>query len=435
MFTYRKLVCLLTSSAALITLAIEAYPGIRVAAPRLPDLRSQQTVPPEPVAKRIRESSVNVIVFTKHGDDSGGANYAGFIIAPEVVATCYDVVKHARAIVVDSLGNPGHGRLARILRFDEKSDIALLGVKGLEGTPSPITNQKDVRVGDKVYVETNWLGWQSGWAVESDITELNDENETSLVKFTFPYRRGVSGSPVVNGKGEILGIVDTRRQFELKPQLAVSSRHIQSLVAGGVQFPADAPSDQLEIPKCIDKCVSHFSNNSPVIAATLFSGEFFPVADDLKKRLATAFPLHSFALAEMLLFHHVWGTGTTLVIMKDSKDGRVADCVSDNLGRQSLLGKVADLLTLYPARDANDALFKVQTLSELLAAPRSLRIASVQRDSGTITTLFCSRFGGPVDYGMTLRVPIDHELRFGRISFDTDNFEANKRCAAVEHSK
>ncbi len=95
-----------------------------------------------------------------------------------------------------------------VTAFDEKNDLVLLKLTKT-GVPLPIGNNNDLQNGEKVYIvgydNTQYKG------IEGNIVNANNSDKQLMIKVKKPDKdiEGHSGGPVLNSKGEVIGVVDS----------------------------------------------------------------------------------------------------------------------------------------------------------------------------------------------------------------------------------
>ena len=95
-----------------------------------------------------------------------------------------------------------------VTAFDEKNDLVLLKITKT-GVPLPIENDNDLQNGEKVYIvgydDTHYKG------VEGNIVNANNSEKQLVIIVKKPDKDidGYSGGPVLNSKGEVIGVVDS----------------------------------------------------------------------------------------------------------------------------------------------------------------------------------------------------------------------------------
>jgi S1-C subfamily serine protease len=138
---------------------------------------------------------------------------SGFVIDPEgYVLTNFHVVQGAQSIDV-TLGDRSRYP-AKYIGADQRNDVALLKIdaKGRKLTALPLGDSSTLQVGQHVLAIGNPFGFQStlttgvvsalGRTVQTSQTTFIDE----AVQTDAAINRGNSGGPLINSRGEVIGI-------------------------------------------------------------------------------------------------------------------------------------------------------------------------------------------------------------------------------------
>jgi S1-C subfamily serine protease len=135
------------------------------------------------------------------------------IVAPDLIVTADHVVEREDDITVQT--HDGRSLKATLVGRDPASDLALLRVEQLDGAPLPIASTA-TRVGAlALAVARSWqgratarLGIVSGVSGAFRYGRGGSRLENVIVP-DIGIARGLSGSPLVNAQGELLGIITT----------------------------------------------------------------------------------------------------------------------------------------------------------------------------------------------------------------------------------
>lgn len=167
----------------------------------------------QPIHNAVAESTVLVLA----GEGAGRLQYTGTGVAvrSSVILTAAHLIKDAREVQV-RLRNGEVLDDVKLIGIDERRDIAALYITA-SLKPIPLAASAPV-IGEPVYSVGNVEG--TGWAAISGVyssTRLADEIPNlgtgyRVIQFTAQAGPGASGAPIVNAKGELLGIV-TRGSF------------------------------------------------------------------------------------------------------------------------------------------------------------------------------------------------------------------------------
>ncbi len=177
------------------------------------------------VVEKVRPSVVAIQVF-----DSGGnplKQGTGFSVGRSLIVTNYHVVDVGSRIIVRTAGNAEY--TAQLETAQASSDLALLRTEVDIGTPPLRFAAISPRIGERVLVIGNPLGL-SGTVSDGIVSALRPSADFGrLVQITAPISKGSSGSPVVNLKGEVVGIATLNLPGGQNLNFAISSEFIQSI--------------------------------------------------------------------------------------------------------------------------------------------------------------------------------------------------------------
>jgi S1-C subfamily serine protease len=142
-----------------------------------------------------------------HCPDSVGT---GFFVAPGRVLTNSHVTCSGGEDMVVRLpsGKEGSGR---VLQADERLDLALVAVEGLDAPPLPLGDAGSLRVGDRVMVVGSPKGME--FSVTQGVVSNLDRIflGIAMIQTDAPINPGNSGGPLVDERGGVVGIVSLKR--------------------------------------------------------------------------------------------------------------------------------------------------------------------------------------------------------------------------------
>ena len=168
-----------------------------------------------PVIQQANPSIAHVIVrlrnerSRKSRDDAVGA---GFVVSADgLILTSRHVLKGAKQIVVDLPGQKP--QLARVVREDDSSDLALLRIP-LQGLrPLPMGDPRTVRVGDWVLAAGSPYHLRRSWSVGivSAFGRRNvghtSKSDVRFIQTDAAANLGNSGGPLLDADGRVVGVM------------------------------------------------------------------------------------------------------------------------------------------------------------------------------------------------------------------------------------
>lgn len=187
------------------------------------------------VYAKSSKSVLLLIIKSFKGDIIGQAT--GFVVTGGKIITNEHVVRSGNVII-----DLGTIKLPAIIeRVDEFNDLALLSVSAeLALDPLPIANTSSVP-GTIVYALGNPAGLEK--SISSGILSgIRDSNGRQLIQITAPISPGSSGGPILNQKGEVIGVAVGILEKGQNLNFAVPSKFVQELILGKVQVSSDVLS-------------------------------------------------------------------------------------------------------------------------------------------------------------------------------------------------
>jgi S1-C subfamily serine protease len=144
---------------------------------------------------------------TSSAAQSSNSSGTGFAVSADgAILTNRHVVDQCKVIAVEGWGT------ATVKAVDQSNDLALLKV---EGNPSPVTfRAAPINIGDTVFV----TGYPYGGLLGSGLHFTNGlvssttgiENDSRFLQITAPVQPGNSGGPLLDERGQVVGVVAGR---------------------------------------------------------------------------------------------------------------------------------------------------------------------------------------------------------------------------------
>lgn len=163
---------------------------------------------------------------------------SGFFAAPGIVITNYHVVYGSRAVRVKVTGV--NAFTAEVESVSEETDLALLRVEAGASTPIVLElgSANDVRPGQEVVAVGSALGMLESTVTRGIVSAVRTEGPLTLLETDAAINPGGSGGPLINRRGEVIGITTLKLKPAESIGFAVAADHARSLLAGGGVRPA-----------------------------------------------------------------------------------------------------------------------------------------------------------------------------------------------------
>jgi len=189
---------------------------------------AQESLPS--IIKKIQPSTVLIVTYDSKGDPL--AQGSGFIISQngEIITNRHVIEDAYKADVKTSDGKIY--KVADILSVDSEGDIVRLSLNGVKSKIfSPLTLSNSVpQVGEKILVIGNPLGLEQTVS-DGIVSAVRDIPAFgNIIQITAPISPGSSGGPVINMKGEVLGIATFQYIEGQNLNFAVPADRIDKLV-------------------------------------------------------------------------------------------------------------------------------------------------------------------------------------------------------------
>jgi len=162
---------------------------------------------------------IDSLVSVRTSNSLPSAFNSGFLYGPGYVVTSNHVVSSETGQIKEDIEvEASNGwKNAEVLVRSEERDIAILAVENISYTGNSLSiSNEPVRTGQKVGILGNPLGHEDV-VMTGTVTELNEsitiygaEEIENTIEIDAPIAPGNSGGPVINEKGELLGIVAAR---------------------------------------------------------------------------------------------------------------------------------------------------------------------------------------------------------------------------------
>lgn len=197
---------------------------------------SELDTPPE-IDRRVSPS----VAFIAMEDATGRpvSMGSGFVVAKGVVATSMHVIEGAASGYVRLVGGGTRHDIQGVVASDPARGMVLLAVDGLPTGALTIGDSNAVSVGDAIYAVGNPRG-TAGAFWPGIVRSVRKVGVDSLLRITSPISPGSSGGPVVNSKGEVIGVALAAFKGGQNLNFAIPSRYLSAMIRA-IGAPVDLP--------------------------------------------------------------------------------------------------------------------------------------------------------------------------------------------------
>ena len=189
----------------------------------LPAVNDTPTQPETEASSSLIEDFLNsVVVVTGNGVTSISTG-TGVIISPDgYIITNYHVIEKCATVNVNLYGEKTAEK-ATVVGFHKEDDVAVLKIDRTNLRAATFVDSDAVRYGEKVYAIGTPEGSDFGWSVTQGIVSsprrqlmiYDDEGvlekKMNVVQTDASVNHGNSGGPLINVRGEVVGIITLKR--------------------------------------------------------------------------------------------------------------------------------------------------------------------------------------------------------------------------------
>ena len=161
---------------------------------------------PQEIAKTALDSTVHLGLIDAKGNSWTGS---GFVFYDDQIATNHHVIENMSMGGARLVGQEAVYPIEAILAVDEERDLAIIKVTGLDVPALPLGDSDTVQIGDKVYVAGNpqrLEGTFTGGMISAIRSEGIPLVRGKTLQMDAAISPGSSGGPVLNDRGEVIGI-------------------------------------------------------------------------------------------------------------------------------------------------------------------------------------------------------------------------------------
>jgi len=179
-------------------------------------------------AERLLELSVTISIFDARGQIIGLGS--GVYVGENLIATNFHVVEKDHAYITISRNSDNLEFSGTIFKLDPAHDVAI--VKTEHTCESPIKISRNLpKIGDDIMVAGSPQGL-TGTISKGIVSSIRkfDPYDYELIQISAPISQGSSGGPVVNNKGELIGISVSGMQEGQNLNFAVPVKYISHLL-------------------------------------------------------------------------------------------------------------------------------------------------------------------------------------------------------------
>ena len=158
---------------------------------------------PQQIAQKVFRSTVLLVMEDANGQPLSLGS--GFFVGNGQIATNLHVVEGAARGYAKLVGKETKFNIEGYTAIDEKRDLIILKVTAFGTQTTSLGNSDYAQVGETVYAVGNPRGLEGTFS-QGIISSIRPVGNDKLIQMTAPLSPGSSGGPVLNRKGEVIGV-------------------------------------------------------------------------------------------------------------------------------------------------------------------------------------------------------------------------------------
>lgn len=195
-------------------------------------LSAAETAKPAPEIgeKQAEEWMQSVVKVTQVGRDGEEGIGAGWVLDPSgLIVTNLHVIGRGRRLHVE-MRSGEHHEVTAVHAWDEELDLAILQVKATGLKPLKLGDSSKAKQGQPVAAIGNPEGLEFSF-VKGVISGIREIESQEMLQVAVPIERGNSGGPLLNAKGEVLGVLTLKSMKSENLGFAMPSNAVRVLRA------------------------------------------------------------------------------------------------------------------------------------------------------------------------------------------------------------
>lgn len=230
---------------------------------------------PQQIAQKAFRSTVLLVMEDKNGQPLSLGS--GFFVKQGQIATNLHVVEGATRGYAKLVGKEKKFNIEGYTAIDEKRDLIILKVTDFGTQTIPLGNSDFAQVGETVYAVGNPRGLEGTFS-DGIISSIRPVGSDKLIQITAPLSPGSSGGPVLNGKGEVIGVSVLTIRNGQNLNFAIPSNYLKTLIA---KIGYAKPLSQAKFNKGQQSILTDFGNQG---VEGIIGGKFTWVNDSISSR-------------------------------------------------------------------------------------------------------------------------------------------------------
>jgi hypothetical protein len=180
------------------------------------------------IAKKAFGSTVLLVMEDTNGQPLSLGS--GFFVRDGEVASNLHVIEGAARGYAKIVGQKAKYDIEGITAVDPERDLVVLKLSGVRASTLALGISDAVQVGETVFAVGNPQGLEGTFS-QGIVSSIREVGTDKLLQITAPISPGSSGGPVLNGKGEVVGVSVATYRGGQNLNFAIPSSYLKTLLA------------------------------------------------------------------------------------------------------------------------------------------------------------------------------------------------------------
>lgn len=183
---------------------------------------------PQEIAKRAFNSTVLLMMEDANGQPKSLGS--GFFVREGEIASNFHVVEGSARGYAKVVGQKTKYDIEGVTAVDAERDLVVLKVSATSTPSLAVGKSEDVQVGEPVYAVGNPQGLEGTFS-QGIVSSIREVGTDKLLQITAPISPGSSGGPVLNTKGDVIGVSVATFRGGQNLNFAIPSSYLTALLS------------------------------------------------------------------------------------------------------------------------------------------------------------------------------------------------------------
>ena len=190
--------------------------------------QADTSLTPQQIAKTALASTVLIVMEDAKGKPLNSGS--GFFVGKGLIVTNLHVIEKGAKGTFKRVGKDKWENIKDTVKVDKQRDLAILKVSDIGAPSLPLGDSNEVQIGQSVYAVGNPIGFLEGTFAPGFVSSIRGKDPNKSIQITAPISPGSSGGPLLNDKGQVIGIVVGAIEDGQNLNFAIPSNYLDELL-------------------------------------------------------------------------------------------------------------------------------------------------------------------------------------------------------------